>query len=169
MIHGNSAASTRKFKKVLSCGFVTGMISFAAACTPFHHMAAYHSDLRALAGVWVDSVKRSPTDTVAWRLDPNGADWTLEIHVVSDSGRAVRSEQRAKRYGYWYLDGAVSDTAGRMICFKKRPRDGGTCYPFRLDTLPATGKEVQLRRRLIVDGYAGEQHQRTRVLFERLP
>ena len=169
MIHGTAALSSRIFGRTLMRGLVMGFVSFASACTPFHRLTEYHSDLRALAGVWVDSVKRSPADTVAWRLDPNGADWTLEIHVVSDSGRGVRIEQRAKRYGYWYLDGAVSDTAGRMICFKKRPRDGGTCYPFRLDTLPATGKEVQLRRRLIVDGYAGEQHQRTRVLFERLP
>ena len=169
MIPDTSARSTRIFGRTLWRGLAMGLVSFALACTPFHHMTAYHSDLRSLAGVWVDSVKRSPADTVAWRLDPNGADWTLEIHVVSDSGRGVRIEQRAKRYGYWYLDGAVSDTAGRMICFKKRPRDGGTCYPFRLDTLPATGNEVQLRRRLIVDGYAGEQHQRTRVLFERLP
>lgn len=169
MISGTSALSTRKCARTLMRGLAIGLVSFASACTPFHHLTAYHSDLRALAGVWMDSVKRSPTDTVAWRLDPNGADWTLEIHVVSDSVRGVRSEQRAKRYGYWYLDGAVSDTAGRMICFKKRPRDGGTCYPFRLDTLPATGTEGQPRRRLIVDGYAGEQHQRTRVLFERLP
>ena len=169
MIHGNFAAWSRICEKALKHGLAMGMISFAAACTPFHYMTAYHSDLRALAGVWVDSVKRSPTDTVAWRLDPNGADWTVAIHVVTDSVHGVRTEQRAKRYGYWYLDGAVSDTAGRMICFKKRPRDGGTCYPFTLDTLTATGAVGQLRRRLIVDGYAGELHQRTRVLFERLP
>ena len=169
MISGTSALSTRIFGRTLMRGLAMGSAFFASACAPFHHLTAYHSDLRALAGVWVDSVKRSPTDTVAWRLDPNGADWTLEIHVVSDSVRGIRNEERAKRYGYWYLDAAVSDTAGRMICFKKRPRDGGTCYPFRLDTLSATGTEGQPRRRLIVDGYAGEQHQRTRVLFERLP
>lgn len=169
MIFGNSAVSSRIFWSVFRRGLAMGFISSAAACTPFHHVAAYHSDLRTLAGVWVDSVKRSPTDTVAWRLDPNGADWTLEIHVVSDRVRGGRSEQLAKRYGYWYLDGAVSDPARRMICFKKRPRDGGTCYPFTLDTLPATGIAGLRQRRLIVDGYAGEQHQRTRVLFERLP
>lgn len=169
MIFSNSDVSSRIFGDVLMRGLAMGLISCAAACTPFHHVTAYHSDLRALAGVWVDSVKRSPTDTVAWRLDPNGADWTLEIHVVSDSVRGARSEQQAKRYGYWYLDGTASDPAGRMICFKKRPRDGGTCYPFRLDTLPATGAEGLQRRRLMVDGYVGEKHQRTRVLFERLP
>lgn len=146
---------------------VIGALLCASACVGVSTAAAPGSRTRDIAGIWVDSAKATPTDTVAWRLDANGADWTLRIRVVRDSANRLTTEQQATRYGYWYVEGTSTDTTQRAICFKKRPRDGGTCYAFRLDTLD--GGSAPARRRIVVAGYRGQQHTRTRVLLERLP
>jgi hypothetical protein len=139
----------------------------AAACASIGSTSATNDDARGLAGIWVDSAKATPGDTTAWKLDGSGADWTLKIRVVRDGSGRATTEQTQTRYGYWYLQGALGDTTGRALCFKPRPRDGGTCYPFRLDTLGGGG--ALARRQIVIAGYRGQQHSRTRVLVERLP
>jgi hypothetical protein len=120
-----------------------------------------------MSAVWVDVDGATPTDTVGWRLEPNGADWTLAIHVLTDNTMRGRATQHETRRGYWYLDGVLADTVGRALCFKQRPRDGATCYPFRLDTLPPTADGAPTRRRLFISGYRGQEQTRLRALVER--
>jgi hypothetical protein len=142
---------------VLTAGCIPGIAWFRPGPHP--------SDI---AGIWVDSSKATPTDTVAWVLAPNGDDRTLDVHVASDSaGRAVITRTE-KRYGFWFLRGSLADSAGRAICFKDKPRDGASCVAFRLDTL-SDPRGGPARRRLLLPGYKGHHHTRDRVLFERLP
>ncbi len=156
-----------------SCApFATATLSLVlltAACTSIFTLGQSRSDTRVLAGVWVDSVLATPTDTLAWKLDANGANRTLEIHVIRDSAMRVTTKQREQQHGHWYLRGALADTAGRALCFKARPRDGGICYRFQLDTLAKPLDEGHPPRRLLVAGYPGRADARTRVLVERLP
>jgi hypothetical protein len=145
------------------------LMLFTTSCAAVSRLVPGAMDTHSLAGVWVDSTKATPADTIAWKLDPNGSDWTLEIRIVRDSAMRVTTERRETRYGYWYLQGVLTDTAGRALCIKVRPRDGATCYAFELDTLPAPQGGGPARRRMVVLGYQGQQHKRTRVLIERLP
>ena len=149
--------------------FVVGVTVLAPACVGLSTVISPDPHAHDLAGVWIDSAKATPSDTVAWRLDRNGADWTLRITVARDDSNRVTTEQRETRYGYWYVEGSLADTSGRALCFKTRPRDGGTCYPFRLDTLAAGTTDSRPRRQLVISGYRGQQHTRTRVLVERVP
>ena len=158
-----SAVSERVAPLALSLMLLT------SSCTAVMKLAPRGMDTHTLAGVWVDSTKATPTDTVAWKLDPNGSDWTLEIRVVRDGAMRVRTERSETRYGYWSLQGALADTAGRALCIKVRPRDGATCYAFEFDTLRSPPDDGPVRRRMVVLGYQGQQHRRTRVLIERLP
>lgn len=123
------------------------------------------SRLAELAGTWIDVEKTTPTDTAAWLLGAGGDDHTLHLRVRRDSSGGIQIDREQRRYGYWYLKGELSDTLHRAICFKERPRDGGTCRQFRLDTLPGAPP----RRRLTILGYPGEHHVSARVLTERLP
>ena len=123
--------------------------------------------LSALTGIWVDSSKATPTDTVAWMLTPEGYDMTLAIKVTRDSLNRPTSTRTETRHGFWYLQGSLADTAGRALCFKKRPRDGPTCSAFRLDTIRAP-VAAPSRRRLLVLSYSGRVNTRDRVLLERL-
>lgn len=120
----------------------------------------------ALAGIWIDSAKATPTDTVAWVLAPNGEDRTLVVHVRPAITAASAVTRREIRYGFWYLSGALGDTTRQAICVKRRPRDGAACAPFRLDTIPKVGSATA-RRRLRISGFRGEHHTRDRVLLER--
>lgn len=119
-----------------------------------------------IAGVWIDSSHVTPQDTLAWVLSSDGQDRTLHI-TVADSAGLVTTRQRQVRHGSWFLSGALGDTARRAICFKQRPRDGGTCVRFHIDTL--TGGGAPPRRRLVISGYPGQHQTRDRVLLERLP
>jgi len=139
------------------------------SCAAISKLVPRGMDTHSLAGVWVDSTRATPTDTVAWKLDPSGSDWTLEIRVLRDSAMRVTTQRSETRYGYWYLQGALADTAGRALCIKVRPRDGATCYAFEFDTLSSARGGGPPRRRIVVLGYQGQQHKRTRVLIERLP
>lgn len=122
----------------------------------------------ALVGVWIDSALATPSDTVAWVLTAHGNDRTLHVVVTRDSTGRATLRRSTGGYGYWYLHGELSDTAHRALCFKARPRDGGSCYHFRLDTLITSAPGVR-RRRLRVLAYRGRQHTRDRILIERLP
>lgn len=142
---------------LLLAGCATGSALFSAGPRPSE-----------IAGVWVDSSKATPSDTVAWVLAPSGEDRTLEIQVVRDDAMRVTTKRIEKRYGLWFLRGSLADTASRAICFKERPRDGASCVAFQLDTL-RSGTGGAPRRRLLVLGFKGHQHTRNRVLYERLP
>lgn len=125
----------------------------------------------ALAGVWVDSSSATPTDTVAWVLAANGQDRTLVVHVLPSKGGGANTTpapvtRRETRYGFWYLKGALGDTARQALCFQRRVRDGASCAPFRLDTVPA-GAGTATRRRLRVLGFGGAHRTGGRVLVER--
>ena len=120
----------------------------------------------ALVGIWIDSSQSTPTDTVAWVLAANGDDRTLRVHVQYDGDRAGGSTQEVRRYASWYLEGTLGDTSSQAFCVKRRPRDGGSCSQFRLDTLYAPDGGIA-RRRLVIRGYVGERHTRDRVLLER--
>ncbi len=163
------AARPGRRRRVSFGPLALGLALLVAACASGSALFHQRPDARELAAVWVDADKATPTDTVAWRFDPNGADWTLDIRVVRNSTGRATAEQRVKRYGYWYLQGALADTTRRALCFKARPRDGGTCYPFQLDTFPESAPDGIRRRRLVVLGYVGQRHARSRVLLERLP
>lgn len=110
----------------------------------------------ALAGVWVDPSKATPTDTVAWVLTPTGEDRTRIIHVEPLQPRTTgpvgrrQVKRQERRHGSWYLSGVLGDTSSQAICVKRRARDGASCASFRLDTLPATAGTHGRRRLRIV-------------------
>lgn len=138
------------------------LMVIASGCGSTGGLFTYGPRPPELAGVWVDSSKSTPTDTIAWTLAENGEDGTLHISVGWDHGVASISETRT-HYGNWYVDGTIADSAGRRLCIKRRPRDGPTCSRFRLDS-PANSA-----RRLAILGYRSAHHVGDRVLFERLP
>jgi hypothetical protein len=140
-------------KSISNARVVIALVLMSAGCAS--NSLLFHSGPRPaeLTGVWIDVEKSSPVDTSAWLLAPNGDDKTLHF---------VGTKTSEKRYASWYMAGTLSDTAGRALCFQKRPRDGATCRAFRLDTLAG-------RRRLTVLGYPGAHHVSERVLIERLP
>lgn len=158
------SSSIHRAKTSLSSIAVIGVF---AACTSggFFSLGPRPAEL---AGVWIDSSLASATDTVAWVLDPDGTDRTLRVSISRDSAGHPMAKQSTQRYGYWYLNGAMSDTAHRALCFKMRPRDGASCYHFQLDTVSGSAAAVR-RRRLTIVGYRGQRHTRDRTLLERLP
>lgn len=118
-----------------------------------------------LVGRWFDVDGATAMDTVAWVLGAGGDDRTLRVRVRRDSAGRTHVDREDRRRGSWYVKGAMSDTARRALCFKKRPRDGGTCRSFRLDTLPGDPP----RRRLTVLGYPGEHDVTARIFWDRAP
>lgn len=137
---------------------------------------------RELAGTWVDLAHTTATDTTAWVLRSDGYDGTLHITVDTAASAARAGQPRVTRqetrFGSWYLDGAITDTAHRAICYKRRAREGSTCVRFRLDTLAAQSARAardsaasasRTRRQLTLFGYVGRHHTGTRVLVERIP
>lgn len=120
---------------------------------------------RELVGIWIDSAKATPSDTIAWILGADGDDRTLHIHVSRDAKGVASVETDDKRYGFWYSSGEMADTASLKLCVKRRARDGGTCTHFRLDTTTTQ----PLRRRLTLYGYRTSHGINDRVLLERLP
>ena len=119
-----------------------------------------------LSGAWIDSAKTTISDSSIWVLAPNGADGTLRIRIVAEPNGATHVERDDTRYGSWYLQGTLSDTEKRALCFKRRPRDGASCVRFRLDTISF---DHGMRRRLTIFGYRGERTTADRILLERLP
>ena len=114
----------------------------------------------AIVGVWVDSVKSSPTDSSFWLLSSSGDDAARRVRrAAADSQPHV--EQR--HFGYWYVHSSLTDTAGRSICFTNRPgRSAPTCIPFSLDSTRSGDRFV---RRLVVFGYQGRHSSGARVLI----
>ena len=138
--------------------------SMGAACFPARLFPILNSHPAAVVGEWVDSAKTQPRDTSLWVLGPSGEDESRRILVQADGATAASPRQH---YGFWYLDGRVSDPANRTLCFTKRPgRSAPTCLAFDLDTI-ATPLGAQ--RRLIVHGYRGRHAISDRVLYSRAP
>ena len=142
---------------------VTAMI--ATACASSSGLFSVGPKPRELAGVWIDSAKTTALDTLAWVLGSNGDDGTLHLTVKRDPQGMPIVQSEEKRYGFWYLEGNLSDTTGRAFCVKPRARNGGTCTRFRMDTL----NTLPVRRRLVMINYRGAHHTADRVLLERLP
>ena len=118
------------------------------------------------AGVWSDSSKSTPSDTVAGVRDHNGSDRTPAIKVLRDTEGRVRSAQIERRYGVWYLPESLADTADRALRFRTNPRVDGSRVAFRRDTLRVPGA-VGLRRRWLIRNHEGQRNTRDRVLLER--
>lgn len=118
-----------------------------------------------VAGIWIDSIKTTATDTLAWVLAPAGDDGTLHVSVRPDADGSLRSHSEEVSYGTWYASGTSPDAEGRQLCFKPRARFAATCYHFRLDTITT----AKVRRRLTVLGYRGRHRTSDRVLLERTP
>lgn len=138
--------------------------SIVAACFPARLFPILNSHPPAVVGEWVDSAKTQPRDTSLWVLGPSGEDESRHIVVQPDGALAASPRQH---YGFWYLDGRVSDPANRFLCFSKRPgRSAPTCLAFDLDTVAT---QLGVRRRLIVHGYQGRHTTSDRVLFARAP
>jgi len=115
----------------------------------------------ALVAEWIDLKHTSPLDTSLWVLRADGYDGLAHLLAASGSSQARRTETR---YGSWYFEGTLSDSANRAICFAKRlGRDGATCLSFSLDTVDDGGP----RRRLLIHGYLGEHGTGERQLIER--
>jgi hypothetical protein len=121
-----------------------------------------------ITGVWLNLAQSSATDTIAWVLAPNGDEQTMIIHVAKGAGDTPVTTIREVRKGLWFLNGALTDSARRAICYQPHSRGGSTCVNFRLDTLPQV-RGVSLRRRLTVLGFQGERPTGDRVLLERRP
>lgn len=122
-----------------------------------------------LVGTWVDLAKSSPTDTALWILGPGGEDAAQHlVRATADANAgAAFVLTEPKHYGYWFAQGAMSDSASRAICFTNRPgRSAPTCLSFALDSVR---EGSATRRRLLVHGYRGERHTSDRVLVAREP
>lgn len=117
-----------------------------------------------IVGEWVDVEKSSATDTALWVLRADGYDGTAHLLLATDSLGSLRVRREDRRYGAWYVDGALGDST-RQLCFSKRiGRFGATCTSFILDTV-ATGGMPALRLRL--KDYRGQHHTRDRLLVSR--
>ena len=148
----------------MRCGLLAVLI-VSAACASSGGLFSAGPRPSELAGIWIDKVKTTPTDTLAWVLDPDGADRTLEVRYKRDEAGVLSREEVKRSYGVWYIEGRMQDTASRALCIKPHARFGATCYPFRLDTLATS----PFRRRLTVRGYRGNHSVSDRVLVERVP
>ena len=141
-----------------------GVSSIVGACFPARLFPILNSHPTAVVGEWVDSAKTQPRDTSLWVLGASGEDESRHIVVQPDG--AIAASPR-KHYGFWYLDGRVSDLANRSLCFSNRPgRSAPTCLAFDLDTVAT---QLGVRRRLIVHGYQGRHTTSNRVLIARAP
>lgn len=115
-----------------------------------------------LVGNWVDLHSTTVSDTSIWVLRADGYDGIMHVRVTNAPDGATRIEHGESRYGSWYLDGSLSDTAGHGLCFSRRPgRFGATCIAFSLSTDSAGSRHLFLR------GYRGEHSTDNRELVAR--
>lgn len=155
---------TKSLRKALTGLLVLGAPTMGAACSAARLFPILGSHPPMVVGEWVDSAKTQPRDTSLWVLGPSGEDESRHIVLQPDGATAASPP---KRYGFWYLDGRVSDPANRFLCFTKRPgRSAPACLAFDLDTV-ITQRGV--RRRMVVHGYQGLHTTSDRVLIARAP
>lgn len=108
-----------------------------------------------LVGEWIDSAKTTPGDTSFWILSQSGDDGSRH--------RSATGAVTVRHYGYWYLQGRLSDAGHHAICFTNRPgRSAPSCRDFDLDSL---AHDAGIRRRLVVHGYQGNHSSSDRVLL----
>ena len=120
-----------------------------------------------LAVAWIDSASTTARDTVVWVLAPSGEDRRLMLSVRRDALGRETIRRGEKSAGIWYLQGSLTDTTQRAICYKKRARDGGPCVHFTLDSIRlANGTQ---RRRLTVRDFPGASDPLPRVFFAARP
>ena len=162
----------RKFlrdRAALHCAVAAFLLLGGSCTSAFPLGGAMRDHPPQLVGTWVDLAKSTPTDTALWILGPAGEDDAQHlVRTTPDTNAAARFTSGVrKRYGYWFAQGQITDSASRAICFTNRPgRSAPTCMPFALDTVRDDGA---MRRRLIVHGYRGEHTTSDRVLVAREP
>jgi hypothetical protein len=117
-----------------------------------------------LVGEWVDLHKTTESDTSIWVLRPDGYDGILHVRVVQSPDGTHHVESNQTRHGSWYLDGTMSDSTHRALCFSRRlGRFGATCISFSADVDSGSARP----RRLRLFGYRGEHSTGTRELVPR--
>ena len=124
------------------------------------------SPAAAFVGVWIDSLRTSPLDTVTWMLARDGSKRVRYVSVRTDPAGGSRTSERIVSDGHWYLSGPAGDAAGRRFCFKRRPMDGATCIAFHLDTLRQNAPGAT-RRRLALSSFDGGVAPASQVLLEQ--
>lgn len=141
-----------------------GVALVASSCVLSHLGPGAGARPPELVGEWVDLRHTTPADTALWILRADGYDGSGHLLAAgaSTQGSPRRTE---RRYGTWFLDGALGEPTTRAICFAKRlGRDGRSCLSFSLDTIAGSDGP---RRHLVVHGYLGEHHTGDRELVER--
>ena len=112
---------------------------------------------------WVDVEKSTADDTTLWVLRPDGYDGVAHLQRSSDASGVARQSRQEVRYGSWYLDGTLGDSAHQAICFSRRiGRFGASCTAFVLDTIVTVSGPTP---RLVLKAYRGMHHTRDRVLL----
>jgi hypothetical protein len=152
-------------RKALLYGAI-GLTAFTGASCALHTGfldPGYHRPPE-LTAEWIDLKHTTEGDTALWVLRGDGYDGSAHI-VATTSGAHDPPKRTDRRYGTWYFDGSMSDSANRAICFARRiGREGATCLAFRLDTVR---DDQQGTRRLTIRGYPGEHTVGDRQLIER--
>lgn len=120
----------------------------------------------ALVGVWIDSLRTTPSDTVVWMLARDGSKRVRYASVRADKAGRSRTNERIVSDGHWYVSDPTGDVAGRRYCFRRRPMDGASCVSFHLDTL-SQGASGVARRRLAISSFDGGVAPASQVLLEQ--
>ena len=117
----------------------------------------------AVAGVWIDSTRSVPGDTLLWALSPEGSA-LLDLTARTDhpSEAPLRSDpyagpaRRARTYhGTWYTRPSASGGGAPELCFMRPGREAETCSPFSVDTTTVAGvRTVRLRLEARPEGRA---------------
>lgn len=128
-------------------------------------IGASGSEASVLVGEWVDVAKTTPRDSMIWVLRADGDDRLLRLRIVKSTAGEDSVSRTEGHHARWHLDGALSDTAGRALCFAVRPgRQPASCSAFRLDTVDLSGAS---HRRIVLLNYVGSHSRLDRVLVER--
>ena len=152
----------------LTCRIATAIgAMIISGCAPGTRLFSPGPRPKELAGAWVDSASTTARDTVVWVLTPSGDDRRLMLSVRRDALGRETIHRNEKSAGVWYLQGSLTDTTQRAICYKKRALDGGTCVHFTLEsTRLANGTQS---RRLTVRDFPGASDMPPRVFFASQP
>jgi len=120
----------------------------------------------ALAGVWIDSTKTTPSDSSYWVLGSDGSDRTRRVERAMSQGSS-QPHVTEQDYGVWWLAGSLDDTVGRRLCIRRHGRSTpATCFSFTLDSTRSAAPPI---RRLLLKDYRGNNSLRDRVLLEQRP
>jgi hypothetical protein len=153
---------SRRFSRAAALATITLVI---AACGAGHNHLGSWQRPDEISRDWIDVEKSTPDDTTLWVLAPDGYDGVAHLQHAPDAAGVERQARHQVKYGAWYLDGTLGDTAHQAICFSRRiGRFGASCTAFVLDTI-MTGSGPTPR--LLLRAYHGIHHTRDRLLLAR--